>query len=283
MAITTQTFVLPYGAKLVFHYDDSYPQEQQVGTLDYYQAIINQLVYQSLEYYNQPDGTNKFLNHVTLHIWADQIPYDKSPDNLPYEQTFWTFNDDNGNSHIYAHWLDPNQGNGYRFPASISHEFGHAYHNWAGWPADMRANPTGWGAEIHRVWKNAVIGTGVFPQGWNEYEAWANAYRCLKGVQTTRGISGPTLNGGSDPVPAQMQDPLNHPEWLKWFNLIPELCGFGGTFGIKTGTLQWCGDQNGYWLFQNSLGQWHAQTDYDTWFYWTGANWVQYSPIYKRP
>lgn len=276
MAIATQTLPLPYGATLVFHFDDAYPQSEQVGTLDYYQAVINQLVYQSLEYYTQ-GAVNLFLRHVTLHIYADFIPYTDPPSGTDaLTGGFWTYNDGAGHSHINAHWLDTSQvANSYRFPASLSHEFGHAYSFWCGWPGDAT-----WGAEVARFWSNEVVGGQSYPSGWNLYEAFANAYRCLKGVATTRGISG-TANGGSDPVPAPMQDPVNHPEWLKQFNLLPETCAFMQSYGCQAGSLSWQTGAGGYWQFKRSDGVWVAQTNYDQWFEWNGA-WVQYSPTYSR-
>jgi hypothetical protein len=285
MAITTQTLPLPYGATLVFHFDDSYPQIEQVGTLDYYQAIVNQLVYQSLEYYSQ-GAVNLFLKHVTLHVYADFIPYVDAPGGTDaLTAGFWTYDDGAGNSHINAHWLDVNQAsNAYRFPASLSHEFGHAYHNWCGWRRDPN-----WGAVIAAFWTSEVVGNQSFPAGWNLFEAWANAYRCLKGVACTRGISGPTLNGGTDPCPAPMQDPNNHPEWRKQFDLLPELCGYMARYGCTTGSLAWSGGTNGSWTFTDLAGNNVALTRLGNgwekwgWSWWPfGWGWQAFDPQYDR-
>lgn len=286
MAITTKSTGLLYGAVLIQHYDDTSDPIAQCGEVAFYNRLLTELHTNSLEYYDQGNGTNKFLRNVTLHIWAHDIPYDQSGNGQPFSETFWTFCDDNDRAHIYAHFLDYRQSPSmlYRFMASLSHEFGHAYHFWSGWPQNHT-----WGDVISDFWSNEVVGNQAYPPGWNRLEAYANAWRCLKGCDLTRGVSGPTIHGGSDPCPAPMQDPNNHPEWRKQFDLLPELCGYMARYGCATGSLAWSGGPGGSWAFTDLAGNRVALTRLGNgwekwgWSWWPfGWGWQAFDPQYDR-
>jgi hypothetical protein len=290
MAIQTVTDPLPYGLVLVRHYDDQadYGVDTQCGIVGWYADFIHQLVQNSLEYYNQPDGTNKFLKSTVLHVYAQGVPYEAAATNFfngnATTQSFCCIPGDPGTSHINVRYLG-NDALSYRFPASVSHEFGHAHHFWSGWPWD-----SAWGREVKAFLTRSLADS--YPAGWNVFEAYANAYRCLKGSACTRGVSG-AMNNGSDQVPAGMHDPNSHPEWLKQMNLLPELCSFAAVHGLVPGSLIWYavgpqdgGLANGYFQLQQGDGVYVRQDGPYQWSQWVAGNgnrgWQRVSPGYTR-
>jgi hypothetical protein len=285
-ATITNTF--PSGLKLVRHYDShevgSYSIDTQCGTVSYYSAMVDQLIYQSLEYYNKPDGKNKFLEKVELHVYSFFIP------NMP-NSTAQAYCIDLGNyrSRIDIRFYDTPSFGSYKMLAAVSHEMGHAYHNWIRcfshaningefsqfWEKQVSSNHTVWNPNM-KPW-DQPWGTGSRDE--DKFEQFANAFRYFKGVLATRGVSGA---GTTDPVVPGFEDPAAHAEWGKQLKILPETCAFWETYGLKPASLVWYGGTTGYWQFQQSDGTWIAQTDYNTWFKWQNNAWVQYWPTYNR-
>jgi hypothetical protein len=266
MAEATQTDIIFGGCKLIRHYDTTKSNsiDWQCGPVSYYDAMLRDMAQNNVEYYNSADGTNKFWKHVTLHVYAYSLPYEKPAADFlgnAYTEAFCCFNDGSDYAHIDVRYLDPNNGNSYRYPASVSHEFGHAHHNWAGLQRAGAAYD-----ELRAFYTRRFLkpGVTVFPSGYNIWEAYANSWRCQRGVAATR---------GTPDVPDQMENPNDHPEWRKQDNLLPELCAYVAKFGMQSGTLTWQGGENGYWQFKRGDGTWVGQFDYYNWQEWVRANW----------
>jgi hypothetical protein len=283
----TQTVTIFGGCKLTRHYDgnSTLSVDQQCGTAAYYDAVVRDIASNNTEYYNSGDGTNKYWKHMTLHVYAYPLPYEAPAASFLGSATteaFCCFNDGSDYAHIDARYLDPNNGNSYRYPASLSHEFGHGWHDWAGLQRQGQAYD-----ELRAFYTRRFLKPGVtsYPNGYNIWEAFANAWRCQRGVAATRGIPD---------VPDTMENPNNHPEWHKQDNLLPELCAYLASIGstIKAGTLSWQGDDTtGFWQFQRTDGVWVSQNNYYGWREWRQVNnwweptrwdWVQFSPTYDR-
>lgn len=281
MTIQINTSILGSGLTLARHYDDQVGSaDTQCGTVDWYINFIHDMAQNSLEYYNQADGSNKFLRRITLNVYGYTVPYEPAAANFlggPLVESFCCIDDGNHSAHIDARYLANDLA--YRFPASLSHEFGHAYHYWSGWPS----NPT-WGQEFRVMWERMVAtnhnsfaeGGAPWGPGWNAWEAYANAFRCLKGCQVTRGIPD---------VPTGMESAVNHPAWKTFMELTPELCGFLETYGLKPGTLGW---HDWYFMFQQTDGTYIYQDGPNSWHKWAWSwssmqwEWQSYSPTYTR-
>jgi hypothetical protein len=259
--------------------------DQECGRVVFYSRFVLELTQGSLEHYDQPDGTNKFLSSVTLHVYGPDVPYPEHVANFLGDALSWGFaafvaGPDKSEIHIRYMGLDP-RNLMYRYPASISHEFGHAYHNWCGWYQDAT-----WGEEFKKFFARQFCPSGTYPDGWSVYEAFANAWRCLKGSKVTRGVSG-TANQGSDLTPPEIVDPAGAP-WRKQFDILPETCAYTATFGIEPGTLEWRGDATGWWQFKNKQGRFVAHVSYNTWYQWVWSwrswkyVWERFEPTYIR-
>lgn len=279
MTIRSDSSTIYGGLLVVRHFDDILPVDGQCGPVSYYDGKVRDLAQNNLEYYNLADGTNKYLKHGILHIYAYNIDYPADAANFlgsPRTEAFCCFNDGNANFRIIARYLDPNNGNDYRYPASLSHEFGHGWHNWGG-----LQNAGAWADELRAFYTRRFLKPGVttYPTGYNVWEAFANAWRCDRGVQATRGVPD---------VPDTMENPNNHPEWRKQDSLLPELCAYAAKYGIQAGTLSWQGGENGYWQFKQADGTWIAQVDYYNWQEWVQPNvwsayaWYRFYPEYTR-
>lgn len=184
----TQTTNLRWGTTLVQHYADN-ESPDKAGSVSFYQALEDQLRDQSMEYYDY-GGKNKFFTKVTLNVYSKAADVDN-----PYpDHGAVTVNIGDGTSIIYSRFWDPADGyDSYSMPAIISHEFGHAYHNWC---RLYYVQP------IMQVWspyfENLITNPdvryqdGVSPWGHDQkpWERFADAFRALKGVYCTRGVSG---------------------------------------------------------------------------------------------
>lgn len=278
MSVAQQVNTLNAGLTLVRHYDPDYDLEQQCGSLSYYQALEDQLLYGPLSYFNQSDGNNKFMLRFQLHVFHGgmQLPIPPHPAYC-FEPV-----GDSGTSEIHIRYLADQ----YAFPAAISHEVGHAHHNWC-----KVFSMAGLSAEFSRFWEQQVAVNGtrydptVYP--WKQangqvetpYEQYANAYRFFQGTLSTRGSSG---SGSPDPVLPGFRDPAANPHWGKQLKILPELAAFVASHGIMANTLSWQGGEYGYWQFRRQDGVWVAQTDYYVWYEWKNSSWSRYYPAYVR-
>jgi hypothetical protein len=303
MTLATDTRRGALGLSIVRHFDDQAgPADAQCGSPAEIDGYLQQIATNSHEYYNQPDGSNKFYRAIErIDLYSSARKPDGSwvvpdPDALPTAEAL-TFPLGGGRSRISMRYYDAQTFGGYKFPAALSHEFGHAYHNWAGFYMDDAAGAC---QEVARWWEKAVnqarapYAPGQTP--WTRdmpYEQFANAYRYLFGTfqapAATRGSSGP---GTPDPVIAGFEDPAAHPDWRRAFQFLPELCAFVESYGAVTDSLAWHGDQ--FWLQATAtiagiVRPWVAMSWYytvdgraDGWFYWNGAAWVRFAPSYTR-
>jgi hypothetical protein len=275
----TRVDTLPGGVRLNRVYIVGEDPEIACGKLSLWKQIITEISTNSYQYYNQPDGANKFLKHVDVFCYSQTVPY---PDAAIGGQVTYALG--NANSKITCPYSDPSQ---YWFKAAMSHEFGHAYHNW------IRMFEGGVYADVRRWWDHEItvnkvtFDPNVYP--WkqangvqNDYEQFANTFRILFGTVGTRGVS----NTNGEIVPPGFNDSNLIPDLKKKFLLLPELCGMIASYGgIKPNTLQWA---NGGFMFQIPSGHWIWQSDYNSWQYnvqnvfgqWSG--WTVFSPEYTR-
>lgn len=294
MLIANHQTTFPAGLMLIRYCPSGAAVDTYCGTVGYYQQMLEQLIYDALEYYTPKDaggwpaGPNKFLKHVFWHIYAPgtPMPLDENGNVRPYEACCHSPNAA-GEIHIHLRYYPPGGNWGpYKMPSALSHEMGHAYHYWAGlYTSNAQL------AEVERTWERMVsLNRTTFNASYAPWrkadggvesgqEQAANTYRCLMGVDCTRGVSGP---GTTDPVLAGFEDPKSHPEWKKAFQLLPELCGFIRANGARANTLKWVGSTNGWWEFRRgSDGRLIAQDDYYRWYHRDdNGPWVRFYPTY---
>jgi hypothetical protein len=250
--------------------------EVACGKLSLWNQIVREISTGSYEYYSPGDGTNKFLKHITIECYSKAVPY---PDaNIGGQVTYAL---GNGNSKITCPFSDPNQ---YWFKAAMSHEFGHAYHNW------IRMLEGGVYTDVKRWWDHEITIDKVSfdpnkypwrqPDGslQRSEEQFANSFRILFGTVGTR--------GNLELVPQGMCVTTLVQDLPKKFQRLPELCAMISNYGgIKPGTLKWV---NGGFMFQIPSGHWIWQQDYNIWQsnvqnvfgQWSG--WKQFFPTYTR-
>ena len=285
------TYKFSNGLTLYRHYDSSSADsmDYQCGSILTYKSYMNQLGTDSYEYYNQADGTNKFTLCVNLHVYSLVLPFPNidRAEALTYSRGFHgdlpAFHSD-----IYIRYFDPSQGQ-YRFPAALSHEMGHAYHNWAG----FYGNDGAYCEEVVRMWQKQINSAHTpmtdpkaFPwSGDPDYEQWANTYRVLFGTYIdpghTRGSSPDySPNYTLDACKQGFENPAHHPEWKKMIQFIPELCAMLKAYGgAVQDTLSW---NTNCFEFKLKNGTWIYQGQPNAWYYWNGSSWVQFNPVYNR-
>jgi hypothetical protein len=279
----TKTDTIIGGVKLNRVYAPGENPETVCGKLSLWNQIVAEISSNSLEYY-WPSGVgvgqNKFLKHVEVFCYAQSVTY---PEASIGGQVTYALG--NANSKITLPFTDPNQ---YWFKAALSHEFGHAYHNW------VRMFEGGVYADVRRWWDHEItvnkvtFDPNVYP--WkqangsvqNDYEQFANSFRILFGTAGTRGAS--TTNG--EIVPPGFKDTNQIAGLKKRLQILPELCAMVASYGgIVPNTLQYGGDG---FMFQIPSGHWVWQNDYNVWSYnsknilgqWVG--WTQFYPSYTR-
>lgn len=284
---TTKRDVLTRGTVLVRHYDSDYDLDRQCcGPLSYYQAVEDQMASGALLYYDRASGRNKFFEKVELNIYAPLLQGTPAwPSGFGGADCL---NLGNGQSRVRITWFDPASSGSYKLPAAISHEFGHAFHNWTrcfegtAYAAQFSAfferlvssNHTTFSATA-KPWDQPL---GAGSRDEDRFEQFANAWRYFFGVLCTRGVSGQE----PEKVLPGFEDPAAHPEWGKQLRTLPELTAFWDRYGLKEPSLSWQGGADGFWQFQRSDGTYIAQTDFNTWFRWDGTLWAQFWPSYDR-
>lgn len=262
MSIKTDTVTLQKGTRLHFKYDTSENRDQVCGTVSYYQAIEDQLLYQALEYYTTSAYSNKFFTKVDFYIYSPMAP-------IQYpEHGAYTFDMGSGKSEVHSKFYPNPPYDGYIMPAFTSHEFGHAYHNWTECFSTLGH---AWTPFFKQLFKPSDPNSLT-----NVVEQFANTYRVLLGTQSTRGVAGPNTR---EPLEPGIENPNDHPDWKKMFQIMPETCAMMKTYGVKVNTLSW----NGWcFMFQLGSGHWVYQDDYYSWNFWDGYKWVKWYPTYTR-
>lgn len=301
MAPQTTTVRLSGGALLTRHFDPTYGSaDAQCGSLAQWRSWLDQLA-GSLGYYRRADGSHLLLEKLELHsyscarmasgAWVVPQPDAQMAEALTYPLGA-------GRSRIVQRYYDAESFGGYKFPAALSHEAGHAFHNWCGFYCDSRAS--GPLQEVARAWEKMIsqnhtsFAPGVAP--WDRdpgQEQFANAFRVLFGTYqapgNTRGSSGNAI----DPVLPGFVDPAQHLEWGQAFQLMPELCAFIEAYGARANSLQWGGGRwqlvttvngpdcpAGTEVYQN---YYYTQTGRaDGWFKKVNGAWQRFSPRYNR-
>lgn len=278
----TKTDTFFGGVKLNRIYAPGENPENSCGKLSLWDQIVLEIANNSVSYYwpqGYGIGLNKFLRHIEVNCYSQGVTY---PDESIGGQVTYALG--NANSRITLPFTDPNQ---YWFKAALSHEFGHAYHNW------IRMFEGGVYSDVRRWWNHEItidkisFDPNVYP--WkqangvqNDVEQFANSFRILFGTAGTKGAS--TTNG--EIVAPGFNDTNFISDLRRKFLLLPELCAMIATYGgIVPGTLQWAG---GGFMFQIPSGYWIWQQDYNVWAYnsknllgqWYG--WKQFYPTYNR-
>jgi hypothetical protein len=290
----------PSGLSVIRHFDDARPEsaDEQCGSVALWQGYVDQLAHDSHEYYTLPDGTNKYFKAVEINAYSRFMPFPNAQLALAL-----TYSLGAGKSRVDIQYFDP-AADAYRFPAALSHEMGHAYHNWCG----MYGNDGAGLEEVARCWERLVSSNhSTYPghetaQPWPHdapWEQWANAFRVLFGTYqapgNTRGSSAPnTANDGTrDRCQPGFENPSDHLEWKRMMQFAPELCGFIRSYGVQPGTIDWRG---WYFIFKTAkdwaglkAGTWVYQDWYysvagrtDGWHHWDGSAWQQFHPSYTR-
>lgn len=289
MAYATRRDVLKAGTVLVRHYDDAFDLDRQCcGALSYYQAVEDQILHGALSYYGR-----KFTEKVEINVYAPLL------EGTPAWPAGFGGADcadlGGGRSRIRIRWFDPAAFGGYKLPAALSHEIGHAYHNWTrcfhGTPyagtfgVFFERLVSSDGSAFDPSRKPWIEPWGPGSRTEDKFEQFANAFRCFFGVLATRGVSG---SGTTDPVVPGFKDPAAHPEWGAMLRLLPELTAYWDAYGLRDGTLRWEGGADGAWVFQNAAGDWIRQSDYYAWqrWGWSWAAWANawnaFYPTYNR-
>jgi hypothetical protein len=278
------TTTFPNGLVLNRYYESDYgPVDNQCGSIAQWTSWINQLGTNTYEYYNQPDLTNKFTRRVTVNVYSKWLPFPNANIALAL-----TYSDADYRSHIDIQYFDPQTYGGYKFPAALSHEWYHAYHNWMG----LYGNQSQGCEELAHLWERLISSNHTtydpnqapwaVPDGRHEgpWEQFANAGRFFGGTTeapgNTRGSSGP---GTPDGVIPGFEDPKNHPDWKLLFQWYPEACAMVKSYGIKAGSSSWGGN---YLMFQVPSGTWVYMDGYNSWHWWNGYSWQSWSPSYNR-
>lgn len=281
-----QVEVLPGGLWLTRVYDANSRDsiDTQCGSLDYHKKLFSQIQRQ-VAYYNSPDGTNKFLKQVGVAVYSPRVPFPSTTDKAHCKER-------NG--------LGPSDINivkfsdAYQFEGALSHEMGHAYHNWTlcftGTPykhgqygpifseffeRQLTLNGSTWskdGKPWRQPWAPAA------GRDENKQEQFANVFRYFLGTDATRGKSGP---GTRDPVVPGFKDPAANQHWGKQLRLLPELTGYWDSYGVQNRTLSWEGGADGYWQFKNAAGQTMIHKNYYEWYEVVGGRWQRVSPRYN--
>ena len=272
MTESIKTDTLVGGVKLFRHYLSTENCSASCGSISFWNGIVTEIKTGSIEYYNNVvDGSNKFLKHIEIHCYSKSIPY---PDAQYGGQV--TYDLGNGNSRITCPFSDPTNS---WLKSAMSHEFGHAYHNWLRFLnhpllTDVRR---WWDHEITIV--NSVYSEPVTQFPWlqpdttiqRDYEQFANSFRILFGTIGTR--------GDLELVPAGMMSTLAIPDLKRKFQLLPELCAMAMNYGgIIANTLQW---DRGF-IFQLPGGCWIWQSDYNAWSWHDGSKWNSFLASYTR-
>lgn len=280
----TVSTTLPGGIVLNRIYDgnSTVPVDVQCGSISYISSLTNQIKNQ-ISYYNSSDGTNKFFDKIILNVYSPLVDFPSSKDLADTTPT-GTSSDPGTSTINIQKYATGNPTPDYRFEGALSHEMGHAYHNWtrcfdsnrpygayfsAWWERQVSTNHTEY-SDTGYPWYNPPRANE------NQYEQFANAFRYFFGCDSTRGQSGTS----TDPVQPGFEDPAAHPDWGTQMKLLPETTAYWDTYGLLNGSLSWQPGQ--YWQFQNASGTWMAQTNYDTWYQWDGSNWNQVYPVYNR-
>lgn len=215
----------------------------------------------------QVGNYNKFFSKVTVHVYGDQVP-------VPYAANgaqAYCYDRGQGRSEIHIR----NFSNTYQLEGALSHELGHAQHNYA---ECFGSSP--FGLEFYAIWCRLVSknGTVFNPEQapWkkqdggveNGYEQFANFARCYSGTPATRGVSG----NNTDPVLEGFHDPKQKPQLEDLFIRLPEATAMIATYGFKPGSLAYNADSNFLW-WQTAAGVYVGQTAPNEWWQW-GWSWT---------
>lgn len=182
-----------------------------------------------------------------------------------------------------------------RVKGAISHEMGHAYHNWCEvfshasvfaefspfWERQFSANDSTFNADA-KPWDDPW---NCNCRDENVLEQFANAWRCYFGTNSERGSSGA---GTDDPVVPGFEDPKLNQQWCTMMKLLPETCAMIKSYGIRKGSLQWpYGTYGGFVFTTNELiprtvCHWFDNSNMAVWYEVKNNAWVRWYPSYNR-
>lgn len=282
----TQTTVLSSKLTLVRHFGVNETADQHCGTIARQEQRVNQIGV-GLEYYKFGD-THKFFEKITVHLYSLSV-------GIPDKSIGGAYCYDlGGRSEIHIPNYDGGGYDPYTMDAYLSHEIGHAFHNWtrcfydkigpefvAFWERGISENNSTFNATLY-PWKTAAGGLQ------RPEEMFANAFRCFLGAALTRGVSGP---GSKDPVTPGFRDPKLNQGWCTQMKLLPETAAMVQAYGIKAGTLTWPWGDMGGWRFQlpsNAqypnlwVAHWYENNNMAAWYFWNGSAWLRWYPSYTR-
>jgi hypothetical protein len=275
---------------LVRHFDETKGEsaEKHCGPLVDWSRWIAEIG-AGLEYYKFGD-THKFFEKVVVHCYSLSVGL---PD--PNIGGAYCVDLGTGRSVIHIPYFNGGGYDPYVMDAYLSHELGHAFHNWTRCFADK------FGKEFVPFWDRQISeNNSTFdatkspwktPTGGIQYanEMFANAFRCYFGARLTRGVSGP---GSKDPVTPGFRDPALNQGWCTQMKLLPETAAMIEAYGIKAGTLAWPWGDTGGWRFQLPssgtpfpnlwVSHWFDNSNMAQWLFWNGSAWLCWYPTYNR-
>lgn len=240
-----------------------------------------------VNYYNFGSG-NKFLDKVTINVYNGvPVPQEHGQG---HQAVCWDRG--GGKSEIFINSF-PNE-EAYKFVGALSHELGHAHHNFVGFFPGPSCGP--FNEDFQNIWaclfsqNRTTFNANLAP--WKQangvespVEQYANMFRALAGTLETRGKSGVApdlvLPGFHDPLAPENADWL----YLAWMG--PEAVAMMRVYGYRAGSAQWHRQQRSL-TFTTGAGVnvaitapnewWESKWNWTTWRWeWVRAYNFQYS------
>jgi len=285
------TITLSSKLTLVRHFDATKGEtaDQHCGTVARHEQRFAEIGV-GLEYYKFGD-THKFFNKIKVNVYSLSVGV---PDKSIGGAYCWDLG--GGRSEIHIPNYDGGGYDPYIMDAYMSHEVGHAFHNWTRCFYDKL------GPEFSAFWEREISeNNSTFDQTkypWkieaggvqHPHEMFANAFRCYFGAKLTRGVSN---QGDREKVTTGFRDPALNQGWCTQMKLLPEAAAMiqDAKYGIKPGTLTWPWGNTGGWRFQLPatsiypnlwVAQWYDPNNMASWYFWNGSAWVRWNPEYNR-
>lgn len=256
----------------------------QCRSLTWWNQVFKEME-SGLEYY-WFGSSHKFFSKVKINIYSPDVEFpDKS-----YAEAYCH---DRGNCTSEIFMINFKEES--KVKGAISHEMGHAYHNWCEvfshsvisaefspfWERQFSANDSTFHPDM-KPWDDPW---GCSCRDENALEQFANAWRCYFGTNSERGSSGA---GTDDPVVPGFEDPKSNQQWCTMMKLLPETCAMIKNYGIKPGSLMWPYGTYGGFVFTTTkyptktVCHWFDNNNMAVWYEVINGAWVRWYPSYNR-